>query len=610
MRTRGIFGALVLSLTMLTVQADVRAGEVATPLQRAKKLSASKSKTERIKALRWLKLLAVPGTSSGDEATYRYAELCLRFHAQGERAALGEAKQAFANLGSKAGSRWGLRGKIGLWRVLALEGKRAEAVKNLDRFLGRQTKCERAVEAGYFLGCIYARKRDDRAELRNAQRAFSYALALYKSVGKYRPPVISAKEIAARLAGVKRRLWELAAGKLKVLFEKAEKLRKGKKYDAAIKTYRQIRREFPGHDLTELSGLRISQCYFSKKQLKRAVIEAREFVARDPLGAYRGHAHLLIGDIHLEHFFDVAGCESEFRRILDPTKSKSQPHWINPERRKLIAYRKLDPKKTPPAKTPHKTWKGVLHSAHERVGILEYLRRDYKKAAAHFTTSAKLKPDHSYGKHQGQGMADLVDRMRLKREIIPANMLAQRAERPKLVLLLASLYMCGWRDDRALGLLRRVAGGEFKEASLNQKAYAHVKIAEGLFYKRKDKEAIKVLKLFLKKPYNRTLFTARALLQLSVVTNRHGDWKESLTYLVQCHARFPNTRWGKDSLYQHAFALYVKDHLHEALRLFKDYVAKYPNSFPVKQGHAAEFIRRINKDLAEEKKLGLKDRKR
>ena len=75
-----------------------------------------------------------------------------------------------------------------------------------------------------------------------------------------------------------------------------------------------------------------------------------------------------------------------------------------------------------------------------------------------------------------------------------------------------------------------MAGGEFKEASLNQKAYAHVKIAEGLFYKRKDKEAIKVLKLFLKKPYNRTLFTARALLQLSVVTNRHGDWKESLTY--------------------------------------------------------------------------------
>jgi tetratricopeptide (TPR) repeat protein len=579
MRTRGIFGALILSLTMLTVQVDVRAGEAASPLERAKKLSASKSKAERIKALRWLKLLAVPGTTGGDEATYRYAELCLRFHAQGERAALGQARKAFADLGSKAGSRWGLRGKIGLWRVLALEGKRAEAIKGLDRFLGRQTKCERAVEAAYFLGCIYAQKRDDPAELRNAQRAFSYALALYKSVGKYRPPVISAKEIAAKLAGVKRRLWELAAGKLKVLFEKAEKLRKAKKYDAAISVYRQIRKEFPGHDLTELSGLRIAQCYFSRKQLKRAVIEAREFVARDPLGAYRGHAHLLIGDIHLEHFFDVAGCESEFRRILDPTKSKSQPHWINPERRKLIAYRKLDPKKTPPAKTPHKTWKGVLHSAHERVGILEYIRRKFAVAARHFAASAKLKPISGfYAGDPTVGMAEVAELCRKKKMPLDEALLAQGDERTRLVLFLGAVYMKGWKDDRAMKLFERVYRNESKKATLNQRGYARTRMAAGLQYRGKYDKAMSIYAEFNKKPLSRSIYAADALLQRAATESKMGRPWKAIALFEQCMAKYPNTFWGEHAAYQRAFFSYCLEEPRIARDWCKRALATYPKS--------------------------------
>jgi len=554
---------------------------------------------ERERALRALKALARPGTTGGDEAAHRYAELCLRFHREKEKLALAEAEKAFEDLRKNSGSRWGLRGQLGLWRVAALKGRRAEAVRNLDRFLGRNTRCERAVEAAYHLGRICAAKQHDLAELKSAERALCYALQLHKSVAKYTPPIVEAKTIAAELKRVRRRIWELQAGRLRVLFERAEKLRRAKKFGAAILLYRDIRKQFPGHDLAELAGLRVAECCFAKKELKRAVNEAREFVARNPLGAYRGHAHVLIGDVHLEHFFDVAGAEPEFRCVLDP---KRRPRWVDAERRRLIAYRKVDEKKSPPAKSAHATWKQVLHSAHERAGILEYLRRDYRRAAAHFASSQKLKPNKTYGDNPHQGMAELAEKIRAKREIIPPVMLAERAERPKLVLLLASLYMAGWRDQRSMTLLRRVAAGEFKEASLNQRAYAEVKIAEGLFYKIKDEEAVKVLKKFRRKPYATTSFAPRALIQLSVVTNRLDRWDESIVYLDECHARFPNTDWGRLALFQKAYAYYAKAKCRTAMKLFDDYVAKYPNSFAVKAGHIKYYMRVLKTELAGEKK--------
>ena len=597
-RFRAIFGAALL-VSALAASAIATAAERAKPLDVAKKLAASGARADQVKALAILRQLARPGTTSGDEATYRYAELCLRLHAGGEKNALAESKKAFEKLKAGAGSRWGLRGKLGLLRVAAAEGRRAEAIRGLDRFLGLQTRCERAVEAAYFLGQIRSARRKSLDELRSAQRAFGYALELHRSVARYHRPLVSAKQIGARLAWVRKRIWELEAGELKVLFAKAEKLRGASKYDAAVGIYRRIRGKFPGRRLSELSGLRIPQCLFAKKQLKKAVKSAREFIALDPLGAYRGSAHLLVGDIQLEHFFSVTGSEPEFRCILDPGR---RPAWVDPERQKLIAWRKLDPKKTPPSKEVHGTWKGVRYAAHERAGILEYLRRNYDAAAKHFEASARLKPDRTYGSQAGQGMAELVGKIRRKVEILPPLVLAERAERPKLVLMLASLYMAGWRDDRAMGLLKRVADGEFPEASLNQKAYAHVKMAEGLFYKRKDKEAIGTLKLFLKKPCALSPFAARALLQLSVVTNRSGDWAESLTYLDRCHARFPHTAWGRSALYQKAYAYYARERSRKALQLFKEYVAKYPDALPVKTGAAEYFINQCRKDIAEEKR--------
>jgi hypothetical protein len=246
------------------------AGEPArreTPLVKAKRLASSKSKQDRILALRTFKALGRPGNRRGDDALFLYAELCLRFHEEGEPGCLDESRRAFALLASKGGSRYALRGKLGGYRVAAAEGKRDEAIKGLDRFLSQQTKCERAVEAAYYIGMLFASKPGDLGELRKAQKSWAYALDLHSAVSKYHPPVVSAKAIRDRLSWVKRRIWELNAGRLKVLFTRAEKLRKAKKYDAAGKLFAEIHAEFRGHDFGEQAGLRVAQCRFWRGDL-------------------------------------------------------------------------------------------------------------------------------------------------------------------------------------------------------------------------------------------------------------------------------------------------------------------------------------------------------
>ena len=598
-------------LTATLILGAAAGGEPAkreTPLAKARRLASSKSKQDRILALRQLKVLGKPGTTSGDEALYRYGELALRFHREGNRQGLAEAKRAFEELQKGAGSRFGLRGKIALWRVLAIEGKRKEAIKEMDRFLSMQTKCERAVECAYYLGCVYAEKKDDLAELAKALRALSYASQLHKAVSKYTPPLVRAKTIQAKLAWVKRRIWEIQAGKLKVMFEKAEKLRKAKKFDAAVGVYRRIRKEFPGHDLTELSGLRVAQCVFGKKQLKKAVTEAREFIALDPLGAYRGHAHLLIGDIHLEHFFDVAACEPEFRCVLDP---KKRPKWVDPLRQNLVTYLKLDPKKTPPAKEAHKTWKRVLYAAHERVGILEYIRREFEVAAKHFDASAKLKPVKGLEHEAGIGMAEVAELCRKKKMPLDEALLSQGDDRSRLVLFLASVYIKGWKDDRAYGLFNRVYLNEFERATLDQRAYARARMGARHLYEGETKKAVAIYSEIEIK-FAKSKYAADALLQHASALSREGKLREAVPYMEACYQKYPNTRWADWAMYQRAFVAMDHQEAPIALAMFQKALATYPKSAYAKHGQTfiKELKLKIQKGTTAPEGFPLEERKK
>jgi tetratricopeptide (TPR) repeat protein len=263
----------------------------------------------------------------------------------------------------------------------------------------------------------------------------------------------------------------------------------------------------------------------------------------------------------------------------------------------MIAYRQVDPRKAPPDARAHASWKQVLHHAHERAGIFEYLRRNYKKAAEHFDASQRLKPITTYGDTPYQGMARLAERIRLGDEIVPAYILFDKGSRPKLVLLLASLYLGGWRDKKALALFQRVANGEFKEASINQRAYARMKEAEAYSNLEQDKKAVTALKHFDKTPYANTPAAAEALLHCSVVLARMRKDAEADKYMVKCYTDYPNTEIGQYALYQMAFIHFMRGEYKLSLAKFTYFAKAYPDSPYVRLGHAHRFIKAVRKRI-------------
>jgi outer membrane protein assembly factor BamD (BamD/ComL family) len=559
-----------------------------TPLDTAKRLAASDKREERVKALQILGALKKPGTALGDEYTYRYAELCLRFHGEGEPRTLEEARKAFTDLEQGSGSRWGLRGKIGLARVAAAEGKRDEAIKGLDRFLGQQTKCERAVEAAYWLGCLRAEKPDDVAELKQARVALDFALKMHEAVSRYNPPLVSTVEIRAKLDWINKKLKELADGRLKTLFDKAEKMRAAKKYDDAIKLYEDIRKEFPGEQLAELSGLRVCECIRGKGQLREAIAKAQAFVGEDPLGAYRGHAHLLIGDICLEQFFDIASSEPVFRCILEP--EKSQPAWVKQERDRFLAVQQAA-RVTPSAPTDKTgdTWKEVLHHAHERVGILEYIRRNFDKAAEHFETSGKLRPVKGL-EAEPVGMAEVAELCRKKIMPLDGVLLTQGDDSTKLVLFMAAVYIKGWKDDKSYDLFNRVYKNEFKGATADQRAYAGARMGACQLYKGEADKAIATYKEVVS-DFGKSQYAADALLQHASALTRQGKVKEAVTVMDTCYTQYPGTRWADWALYQRAFI--AMDH--QDARIALDYMKQALTAYPRSQfaAHGTEYLKKI-----------------
>jgi outer membrane protein assembly factor BamD (BamD/ComL family) len=577
-----------------------------TPFEKAKRLAVSKEKKNRIQALRWLKALAKPGTTSGDEATFRYAELCLRFHSEGERGALEQARTSFENLRKNSGSRYGLRGLLGKYRCLAAHGKRDEAIAGFDAFLKKGTRCERAIEAGYYLGSIRAERFKEIDELRSAVKALSYSLKLYAAIGKYNKPIVPAKVIKAKLAWVKRKIWELEAGKLKVLFEKAEKLRKAKKFDAAIKVYRQICKQFPGHDLMHLSGLRVAQCCFWKGKLREAVSEAKVFVAEDPLGPYRGQGHLLIGDIFLEHQFDIRNSEPEYGCVLDPAKKR--PQWLRIAHRAVLSRRRGEKSPMPLTRSAGRSWDKVRHHAHERLGIVQYVRRDFKKAAEHFGKSAALKPDTTFGHGVPAGMALLAEKCRKREDIVPAFLLGGRNERAALALVMASIYYEGWKYEKARTLYLRVGERDLaKEASLHQRAFALLRMGACYSLEKNDVEKAKSYYSKLTgKPYNKSVFTAEALNQWACLLLRTGNTKKAAQLLEKAYTQYPNQPRASTALFNRAFAAYCTEGREKALPYYSLYLSRYPGGPGAER--ARRMIKRIHREVKEKKDRSSKDK--
>ncbi|MHC4916359.1 MAG: tetratricopeptide repeat protein [Planctomycetota bacterium] len=568
---------LTISTLVLLLPLPSPASETPSPLERAKALAVSDNRRARAAALQVLGSLAKPGTARGDEALFRYAELCLRFHAEGERGALTRAKENFARLHEKAGSRWGMRGRVGLLRVAALEGRREEALRGLARVLALN-RCERACEAAWYLGCLYAEARDDVKQLRLARQALADALKLHAANARYNPPLVTAAEIRRKLAEVRRRIREIEAGPLKTLFERAERLRRAKKYDEAIAVYAEVLREFPGRDLAALSDLRICECLLGKKNLRAALRRARSFIAEDPLGAYRGHAHQFIGGLLLERLFDVASAESEFRRVLSPDGGP-RPYWLKCAHAAVLARRRREKDPPPLSAEPHPSWKEVAHAAHESAGIIEYVRRRFDAAAAHFAESQRLEPvGGCWAGDETAGMAEVAELCRRRKMPLDEALLGQGDERTRLVLFLGSVYMRGWKDRRAMDLFQRVWRNEFGKATLDQRAYARARLGAGHHHFFEYERAMEVYREFESPPLSRSIYAADALLQRAVAVSKTGRPWEAMPLFERCMARYPGTFWGMRAAYNRAFFAYCLENPPVALNWCRLALRSYPRS--------------------------------
>lgn len=584
----------ILSGTGLAVEP---AAKPETPFEAAKRLAGSSERQDRLRALALLKALGQPGAVQGDEALARYGELCLAFHAEGEKNALSEAKRAFTDLKEKAHSRWGLKATVGLLRVAAAEGRRQEAIRGLDRFLLTQGKDDAFIEAAWHLGCLYAESQDDLGQLQLARRALDYALRLLAAQKDYYAGDLTEKHLRDRLHQVNGRIRELQTGRLRLLFEKAEAQKNARKYDEAVKLYGEVRQEEPGHDLAELSGLRICECHFLKGDLRGSVEKARAFVAEDPLGPYRGHAHLLIGDICLEQYFDVAAAEPSFRCILEP--EKSPPGWVAEDRRRWLAARKGDEKVQPAAEAAGKTWQEVLADAHDRVGIIEYIRRRFDAAAGHFDASAKLRPVKGLEKEEGIGMAEVAELCRKKQMPLEEALLAQGDDRTRLVLFLGAVYMKGWKDYRAIDLFERVRRNEFKGATLDQQAFARARQGAGYHHWGEYDKAMAVYADFDNPPLSKSIYAADALLQKATATSKMGEPWQAMRLFEKCIAQYPGTFWGERAAYNRAFFAYCLEDPKVALRWCHFALRTYPNAEKTKR--CKQWVDILEKKVAEGK---------
>lgn len=586
------------------------AGELAkqeAPLETAKRLAASKEQKERVQALQLLKALAQPGKPEGDEALARYGDLCLRFQVEGEKGALAEAKRAFTELKEKSHSRWGLKATVGLLRVTAAEGKREEAIKGFDRFLLTQGKDDAFIDAAYYMGCLYAEAQDDLKQLELARKPLDYALKLLREQKNYYLGDITEEMIRGKLSWINERIREIKAGPLKLAFEKAERLRQANKFQEAIPVYEWIAKENPEHILAECSGLRVGQCLFGLKKTPEAVKHLGEFIKAKPLGAYRGHAHLELGDYWLEQEFRAACAEAEYGAILHPEKfaapdpNKTPDFWkgaidpkifqaqpdtsipnedplaaealqsADPARRKALITAEIP-------KDAHETWGEIIPDARIRLGIVTYMRADFKTADQHFSTSYQMRPNEKFGKGIPSGMLLLAEKCRKRQLPVPAYVLCNGGDRVRVCLFLAGAYLEGWGADKAIILFERVVSGDLqKEAHPEQSAYALCQLGESYWGKGDGNKARDIWRRFAAKPFDQTMIAPKALLKLGCTTFTKTQNPKDLSLIEQVYVKYPASDAAPLALYQHASMIW-DDEPTRAVALLEHLQRTYPDS--------------------------------
>jgi len=524
-------------------------GEDNPSLSAARKLWAEKDLSKNQEASKLLNALPTrPEQKGWEQGAYLFAELALKMDAQQHES---KVKELFSLLVNKSAGAWQVRGRLGLLKLAWKKTKdRDVLVHEVDGLVASLTKekSEASADAAFLLGLFC----EEIGQAERARASYEHAQQMLKHVvdyfGKDTYSGLLTNEI---LKSVLDRLKPKEAEEEPLAtYRRTQKLQRSKEYAKAIGLYESIVRDWAKHELAQASSFRIQECRYASGEVERAFQNLKDFIASNPRGPWRGHAYLLLADIRLERHFDPRSAEPFLKAIMDEA-----------------------------AQPPHPSWSEVLPDVHDRMGIIHYYREQYEEASRLLRASAKLRPQLKREPDAPAGMIELAEQVEAKIYPVPEWLKKDGDDPARFILFLASAYMTGWKDEKAMALFQRVVDGEFKGASFEQKAYALTKIAEGYVHLNKIKESDRICLMFETPPWNKTThFAGRALLTYANNASAHGDNTTANKYLEAVYTRYPDSMDAEWAFFGRCFHSFHHDSPDVAIRWYEEFLNRYPNS--------------------------------
>jgi len=600
----GLRFSLIIGSLLLACSAT--AGEPAkreTPLEKAKRLVFSKDVKKRVIALESLRGLKGTGHIEKEKALrlYGIVALSLRKH---WRSGTAEAKKASEELASRARfrfMRW--RGEIGRWEVRLAQAvdrltggarERKNARVDLEKLdaevsdvLAKQNDREYGIDIAFLLGRI----REAAGKLPEALKAYRHSLALYANHRRRRKHYSAKVEDYWGLldegkikAEVNRLVRALSAKREPQLsFEKARRLQASKKYKLAQTLFDKVAKEYTEHLLGSASNYYGAECSYALKQYVDCRQRLQSFITSSPHGSYRGHAHLLLGDILTLLAFDLDRGAKEYAAAIDP---KGWKQWWPATIRAEAKSVKLDG-----------TWKSVRHRAHDRLGVIAYFDRKYPEAEKHFRESARLRPPRErYPGGVPVGMELVGEKVRKRKLPYRVTQDVLRGDRRVgFALFWAAVLAEGWRYGEAMAVCDRLRVHLARAITQDQMAYLCVRRGELFCLLKKPADGEKCFRQFAdpKGKYVQSRWGAEACLLYSSMLYARGKNKTGEKYLVMAYSRYPHCKWADWAMYQWALmkARDPKVPKKKALGYVESALSKYPES------EFANVARLVMKDL-------------
>lgn len=413
-------------------------------------------------------------------------------------------------------------------------------------------------------------------DFKEAIRNFEFALKILKTVkddyGTY-------DKLGARLKGelVKARQMADNKGEPQATFDRAGKLRTEGKFREALELYEGIIKEYPEHPLTHPAGYLAAECLAGQKKYEEALKRAGAFIEESLEGPWRGQAHLLIGDLLLEHFFDAQSAQWHYGAILYPALLKKDGAGAA----RAAKRQPFDPPDRLADPRPDPSWAEVLPDGCERFGLTFYMQSRFDLAEKYLAEELRLRPTRKMvGYTILNNTQRLLEMCRNKKSPVYFNKLVMTGDaRVQTLLFLASAYLEAGEVAKAGELLENLDRPPLSlAASATQKAYAQMERAEALRLSFRFPEAIKALEKF-EGEYQAAPMAPMALMDKASTHLTVDDKLAAVKTYQRIYSLYPTSTEAPRAMYFEGYIYYFTEQWEKSLTAFRLLRSRYPKSW-------------------------------